>query len=67
METKPTKAWVAAIGASLTAASTAWAAVSLALSDGAVDVPEISSLATAAVVLVATVYSVWRVPNAPKG
>lgn len=57
------KAWVAAIGGTLTAATTALAAVSLALADDAIDVAEVGALATAAATLVGTVYGVWRVEN----
>lgn len=65
--TQPTmtkaKAWVAALGTSLTAAATALATVQLVLSDDAVDLTEYSTLLTAAVTLAATVYGVWRTPN----
>jgi hypothetical protein len=57
------KAVVGAIGSTITAVSTAWAAVSLALSDDVVDLNEYGSLATAAVTLVGTVYAIWKVEN----
>lgn len=59
------KAVAAAIGATLTAATTALAAVTLALSDDKIDFAEYGSLATAALTLGATVYAVWRTPNRP--
>lgn len=65
MTTKLTaaKAWLAALGTTLTAVTTALATVQLVLSDDAVDLAEYSTLVTAAVTLAATVYAVWRVPN----
>lgn len=57
------KAVVAAIGSTLTALTSALATVTLVLDDDAVDLNEISSLITAVVVLGATVWAVWRVPN----
>lgn len=57
------KAVAAAIGATLTALTTALAAVQVALDDGALDAAEYGTLTTAAVVLVGTVYAVWRTPN----
>jgi hypothetical protein len=62
-KTKPYKAWVAGIGATLTALSTALATVSVALGDDRVDASEVGAIATAAAVLVTTVYAVWQVPN----
>lgn len=59
----PAKAWVAALGTTLTAATTALAAVSLALADDAVDLTEVAALVTAAVTAGATIYGVWRTPN----
>ena len=61
------KAVVAAIGATLTAASTANAAVQLALQDGSLGADEIGSVTAALVVLGTTVWAVWRVPNQPDG
>lgn len=66
MKTKPIKALVAGFGATLTALTTALATVSLAVGDDVVDAQEYGALTTAAVVLVTTVYGVWRVPNPPK-
>jgi len=57
------KAVAAAIGATLTAVTTALAAVTLALSDDKIDFAEYGSLTTAAVTLAATIYAVWRTPN----
>lgn len=60
---KTAKAVVAAIGATVTALTTALTTVTFVLSDDAVDVGEIGSLATALVSLGLTVWAVWRVPN----
>jgi hypothetical protein len=60
------KAWVAAIGATIQAASVSWVTVEIAASDGVFDGNEIGSLTTAAFVLVSTVLAVWRVPNSPE-
>lgn len=57
------KAWIAAVGATLTAAATAWATVTTTFSDDVVDVAELGSIATAVTVLVGTVFGVWRVEN----
>lgn len=65
METKPTKAWVAAIGQVITAAGVGWAAVEATLSDG-FTFADVSSIAVAALGFAGTVYGVWRVTNAPK-
>lgn len=62
-KTTNAKAWVAAFGATLTALTTALAAVSLALSDDTVDLAEVAGLVTAALTLGATIYGVWRTPN----
>jgi hypothetical protein len=59
------KAVAAAIGSSLTALASANAAVQLALEDGSLGPDEIGSVVTAVVVLVATVWAVWRLPNQP--
>ncbi len=61
------KAWAAAIGSTCVAITTAMATVQIVLDDGALDAGEYGSLATAAVVLVGTVYAVWRTPNRPTG
>lgn len=60
------KAWVAAVGSTLTAASTAWATVTVAVSDDTVDVNEIGSLVALALSLVGTVFGVWRTKNAAR-
>lgn len=57
------KAWVAAVGATLTAVTTAWASVTTTFSDNVIDVAEVGSTASAVTALVATVYGVWRVEN----
>jgi hypothetical protein len=59
------KAVVAAIGSTLTALSTAAATASVVLGDDKIDLGEISTITTAVVSLVATIYAVWRVPNQP--
>lgn len=61
------KAWAAAIGGVLTAATTALATVQLVLSDDKVDLAEISTLITAVAVFGSTVYAVWKTENKPKG
>lgn len=61
---KTAKAIVAGIGTTLTAVMTAITTVSFVLSDDAVDLNEIGTLATAAVTLGLTIWAVWRVPNA---
>lgn len=63
MKFTPHKAVISAIGTSLTAVATAWAAVENATSDGLMDATDYGSVATAVAVAVATVYAVWRVPN----
>lgn len=60
------KTVAAAIGATLTAATTALAAVTLALSDDKIDFAEYGTLTTAALTLGATIYAVWRTPNKSK-
>jgi hypothetical protein len=64
--TKPYKAIAAAIGVTLTAAATAWAAVELALADGNVAFDEIGSVAAVVLAGVGTVRAVWLVNNPPK-
>jgi len=64
--TTSAKAVAAAIGTTLTAVTTALATVQLVLSDDAIDLAEVSTLATAAVSLAGTVYAVWRTENKPK-
>jgi hypothetical protein len=61
------KALVAALGTSLTAATTALAVVSTALGDDAIDVTEIGSITSAIFSFGLTVYAVWRVPNTKDG
>lgn len=64
--TTAAKAVVTAVGATLTALTTALATVQLVLSDDAVDFAEYGTLTTAVVTLLATVYATWRVPNQSK-
>jgi hypothetical protein len=59
------KAYVAAIGATLTALTTALGVVSVAVGNDAVDASEMGAIVTAVVTLCATVWGVWRVPNQP--
>lgn len=59
------KTWVAALGVTATAITTALAAVQLALADDAVDVGEISSITAAVISAGATIYGVWRTKNQP--
>lgn len=63
--TKPTKAIVAGIGGALQAACVFWAAVSLATSDDAFDVNEVSSLLAALLTFVGTVMGVYKTLNKP--
>lgn len=63
MEFTPHKAVISAIGVTLTALTTAWAAVELAVADGAVSADEIGSTASAVAAAIGTIYAVWRVPN----
>ncbi len=65
-KTTAAKAWVAAVGTTLTALTTALAAVSLALSDDALNMNEVSAIITAALTAGLTVYGVWRTENKPK-
>lgn len=57
------KAWVAAVGATLTAVTASWASVTTTFSDNVVDAAEVGTILTAALSLVGTVIAVWRVPN----
>lgn len=59
------KAWMAGVGASITALSTFWTSASLILSDDQIDLNEYGSLTTLVVSLVATVYAVWKAPYKP--
>lgn len=63
MEFTKHKAVISAVGTSLTAVATAWAAVQNATSDGLMDATDYGSIATAVAVAVGTIYAVWRVPN----
>lgn len=65
IKTTAAKAYVAAVGSTLTALTTAVATASLVLDDDAVDLTEVSTIATAVVTLVATVYGVWWTTNKP--
>lgn len=60
------KSVVAGIGATLTAFTTSLTVASLAVNDGQLDGGEIGGLVTAGLVLVSTVYGVWKVRNHPK-
>lgn len=59
------KAVVSGIGITLTALTTALAAVSVALNDDALDLTEISAVLTALLTAGAAIYAVWRTPNKP--
>jgi len=65
METKPTKAWMAAVGSTITALGAAWTAVEATLSDG-FTFADASSIAVTVIGFIGGVYGVWRVTNAPK-
>lgn len=66
MEFTPHKAVISAIGTTLTAAMTAWAAFEVAMSDGVWAMEEYGTVTSAVVLAVSTIYSVWRVPNQAK-
>lgn len=59
------KMYVAAVGTTLTAVTTALAVVSVAIGDDAVSIEEISGITTALLTMGLTVWGVWRVPNQP--
>lgn len=63
IRTTAAKAWVAAAGTTATAITTALAAVSVALSDDAIELPEVAGIVTAVLTAASTIYAVWRVPN----
>jgi len=63
MKFTPHKAVISAIGTTLTALATAWAAVENAGSDGLINAADYGSIATAVAAAVGTIYAVWRVPN----
>lgn len=59
------KMWAAAIGATATAIATAAATAQVVLDDGQLDASEYGTIATAAAVLFATIYGVWKTENKP--
>lgn len=63
VRTTTAKAYVAALGVTLNAITTALAVVSVAVGDDAIDVTEVGSIATAFLTLIGTVWAVWRTPN----
>lgn len=63
---KNLKAYVAAVGATLTAASTAWAVVANAYADSGFGLDDVSPILTAVVLFGGTVYGVWKATNAPQ-
>lgn len=65
VRTKPAKAVVAAIGGTLTALTTAVATATVVLDDDAVDLAEVTTITTAVVTLISTVYGVWKTVNRP--
>lgn len=65
MKTKPTKAILAGVGATLVALLTALGPLQGALADDHIDAGEATTLGGVAVALIATVYAVWRAPNKP--
>jgi hypothetical protein len=60
------KAWVAALGATLTALTAAVATAQVVLADGKLDFSEYGTIAVAAATLIGTIYGVWRAPNKVK-
>jgi hypothetical protein len=65
VETKPYKAYIAGVGATLTALAGAWAGVEVAASDDVVTAAETGSLVTVIITAVATIYGVWARRNPP--
>ncbi|HTS10086.1 MAG TPA: hypothetical protein VMP68_31270 [Candidatus Eisenbacteria bacterium] len=65
VKTTAAKAWISAIGSTITALTTFYAAVQVATADNGLDAGDVSSLLVAGVALVGTVYGVWRTPNKP--
>lgn len=65
VKTTAAKAYVAAVGVTLNALTTALAVVSVAVGDDAIDVSEVGAIVTALLTMVGTVWSVWRTPNEP--
>lgn len=65
METKPNKAWMAAVGQTITALGAAWTAVEATLADG-FTFADASSIVVTVLGFVGTVFGVWRVTNTPK-
>ena len=66
MKTTAAKAWVAGIGATLTALLVAIGPLQTALADDTLDLGEATNLAGVLVTLIGTVYGVWRTENKPK-
>lgn len=66
VRTTAAKAWVSAIGTTLSALTTALTAVAIAVGDDAIDANEIGGLVVSTITLVSTVYGVWKVKNQPK-
>lgn len=61
--TTSAKAIIAGIGNTLAAIVTAITVLNVALGDDKIDAGEVTGLVTAVVVMVSTIYAVWRVPN----
>jgi hypothetical protein len=65
VKTTAAKAWVAAVGGTLTALTTAVATATVVLDDDAVDFTEVGTIATGVATLIGTVYGVWKTVNRP--
>ncbi len=63
---KGTKAWVAAVGSTLTAAQTVVTTVAIVVGDDAIDANEVGGVVTTLITFALTVYGVWKVRNEPK-
>lgn len=64
--TKPTKAIIAGVGATLTALATLWATVSVVTESNGIDIGEVGTMATAVLLCVGTIRAVWQTKNLPK-
>lgn len=62
-KTTSAKAIIAGIGNTLAAIVTAITVLNVALGDDKIDAGEVTGLVTAVLVMVTTIYAVWRVPN----
>jgi sugar phosphate permease len=66
VRTTAAKAWIAAVGGTLTALTTALATAAVVLDDDRLDVSEVTAVTLALVTLASTVWGVWAARNKPK-